>query len=979
MYSHFQSDKKNTGYWETPMGASSALDLGLANLMEPRSGSIGQGLPDLFKLEEPGALHNAPGHAMATGGAQKGNSLTSGYPRTGLPQAAASHYGTDNMGPVTEAGTGFQGSGSEATGRGQSPFQAFPSAYGTDKRVLGIQAHMPSGLSIGLGCGRSIQETGFRFRGVGLGTETQMSEARTPLSTPLSGAGWSNSEEEGLPMADGSPRHLTSEPVALESLSDFGFGFWKKEPLCPLFPFQRNSFNKQTFPQDLFKKTVLKPKALSKPAIMEVALKPNSTRKVPPYGIPHPPRQQVQKVPLRRQNVTRSLPLPLSANSANALLFPSPPPQDTFCTEGSACREAGAGAWSQRFLSFGVSERPTWSQRFLSFGVSERPTWSQKSLGFAFSEQPTWSQKGESFVILKRTAGSKKCFGFSFWRGITGQKRCQRQVTGTLKSCFRSKCWRTRQERKHRTGKSLALSTRGNLTRTPSRRQQAPAPSARLQLENLFQVQSGTTHSHRECSGPQFQAPPSLCETRPAQSQAASHAAALTQPAAQDMSFFHKKTPKNILKKPCFWYTKFEEGSDFEFSPNSYVQVDQGAPQSPTDSENKFSGVFQAKKHIYSGKGPEMCQECKWRNQDSPMYPIFCEKCIQGPKIFREVSHIYENGQENTKFGGGSKSEIFSPFERQVGANVGPKKARINMIGSSGSGQPPQGPPPQPVSASNEVPVEQQHWVCDQCRGNWYETNLEGADWMTKKLQILIRRTGSLSHECDACTGVTWDGGHERRGTETGLFWAGNTPWIFKGFATEWVTAEKVRSRHIDRPLWTPPALPDYDPKKGVRVIIMAMESPSASAETSPATSPRPFTISRATSPSDSTFDESEATFYSQNNSKILPFSFPFSQPSLLIGSQHATDEEVGEDDLKLQLNLKNDLIVEAAVNRDGERASRGPGQRDGGTQSRGPGQREGGSPARGPGQRTGGLQPRPHPSFPASPAPPFLVQCEQE
>ena len=77
------------------MGASSALDLGLANLMEPRSGSIGQGLPDLFKLEEPGALHNAPGHAMATGGAQKGNSLTSGYPRTGLPKAAASHYGTD--------------------------------------------------------------------------------------------------------------------------------------------------------------------------------------------------------------------------------------------------------------------------------------------------------------------------------------------------------------------------------------------------------------------------------------------------------------------------------------------------------------------------------------------------------------------------------------------------------------------------------------------------------------------------------------------------------------------------------------------------------------------------------------------------------------------------------------------------------------------------------------------------------------------
>ena len=136
MFSHFQSDKTNTGYWENPMGAFRALELGPANLMEPRSGSIAQGLPDLFKLEEPGALHNAPGHATAIGGAWRGNSLTSGYPCMGLPKAAASHYGTDNMGPVTEAGTGFQGSGLEATGRGQSPFQAFPSAYGTDKRVL---------------------------------------------------------------------------------------------------------------------------------------------------------------------------------------------------------------------------------------------------------------------------------------------------------------------------------------------------------------------------------------------------------------------------------------------------------------------------------------------------------------------------------------------------------------------------------------------------------------------------------------------------------------------------------------------------------------------------------------------------------------------------------------------------------------------------------------------------------------------------
>jgi len=68
-----------------------------------------------------------------------------------------------------------------------------------------------------------------------------------------------------------------------------------------------------------------------------------------------------------------------------------------------------------------------------------------------------------------------------------------------------------------------------------------------------------------------------------------------------------------------------------------------------------------------------------------------------------------------------------------------------------------------------------------------------------------MRKTGALSHECDACTGVTWDGGHEKRGTETGLYWAGNTPWVFKGFAKEWISAPKASSRAIDRPLWTPP------------------------------------------------------------------------------------------------------------------------------------------------------------------------------
>jgi hypothetical protein len=114
---------------------------------------------------------------------------------------------------------------------------------------------------------------------------------------------------------------------------------------------------------------------------------------------------------------------------------------------------------------------------------------------------------------------------------------------------------------------------------------------------------------------------------------------------------------------------------------------------------------------------------------------------------------------------------------------------------------------------------------------------------MINKVQFIMRKTGALSHECDACTGVTWDGGHEKRGTETGLYWAGNTPWVFKGFATEWFSSRKACSRAIDRPLWTPPFnLPDFDPKRGIRVIIMDMDGPSAFSENTPSSSPRPYT-----------------------------------------------------------------------------------------------------------------------------------------
>ncbi len=103
--------------------------------------------------------------------------------------------------------------------------------------------------------------------------------------------------------------------------------------------------------------------------------------------------------------------------------------------------------------------------------------------------------------------------------------------------------------------------------------------------------------------------------------------------------------------------------------------------------------------------------------------------------------------------------EILGHFHPEPATVLRQKMARISMIGSSGVSEAPAQPP---ASASERVPIEKQHWRCEICKGNWYETDEFGAYWMINKVQILMRKIGALSHECDACTGVTWDGGHKK-------------------------------------------------------------------------------------------------------------------------------------------------------------------------------------------------------------------------
>jgi hypothetical protein len=64
-------------------------------------------------------------------------------------------------------------------------------------------------------------------------------------------------------------------------------------------------------------------------------------------------------------------------------------------------------------------------------------------------------------------------------------------------------------------------------------------------------------------------------------------------------------------------------------------------------------------------------------------------------------------------------------------------------------------------------------WECQNCGNFWFESNQEGSDWMLEKVEYLYgvpHDRAFLSHVCDACTGVYWEGGHEERNTHTGTF-----------------------------------------------------------------------------------------------------------------------------------------------------------------------------------------------------------------
>ncbi len=124
------------------------------------------------------------------------------------------------------------------------------------------------------------------------------------------------------------------------------------------------------------------------------------------------------------------------------------------------------------------------------------------------------------------------------------------------------------------------------------------------------------------------------------------------------------------------------------------------------------------------------------------------EKSIQEVKKISVLSHICKIDPRNSNFGRCENMEILGPYHPVPATVFRPKMARISMIGSSGGSKTPAHPTQGVDSARERVPIEQQHWGCEICKGNWYETDEFGADWMINKVQILMRKTGALSHKC---------------------------------------------------------------------------------------------------------------------------------------------------------------------------------------------------------------------------------------
>ncbi len=153
--------------------------------------------------------------------------------------------------------------------------------------------------------------------------------------------------------------------------------------------------------------------------------------------------------------------------------------------------------------------------------------------------------------------------------------------------------------------------------------------------------------------------------------------------------------------------------------------------------------------------------------QKNPHKPLWFAKTVTGTHRYKKVvGHLKRHSRAR-----------FWLYPRKENFNA---QCRCFLYSCSSSG-----PPPLSVSSPEEIkcPLATDFSECQNCGVFWFGNNQKGSDWMLEKVHYLYgvpHDRAILSHECEACTGVYWEGGHEERNIHSGTFYKINAPWLFR-------------------------------------------------------------------------------------------------------------------------------------------------------------------------------------------------------
>ena len=114
-----------------------------------------------------------------------------------------------------------------------------------------------------------------------------------------------------------------------------------------------------------------------------------------------------------------------------------------------------------------------------------------------------------------------------------------------------------------------------------------------------------------------------------------------------------------------------------------------------------------------------------------------------------------------------------------------PEARRVRAVGSEqfgGRGR------LNPDMLQDHHPITHNFFVCEDCRGWWYQTNRYGYEWMLRKADKLSQLWGWEGRPCETCLGMWWNKmyGYPNHITNTGTWVEPQGYWIFNGKEEDW-------------------------------------------------------------------------------------------------------------------------------------------------------------------------------------------------